>query len=55
MKEYQKIETLFKFDNEIKGYKEEFYNPIVEYLKDCKWIGTEKNRWNKYSGAMERT
>lgn len=42
MKEYQKIETLFKFDNEIKGYKEEFYNPIVEYLKDCKWIGTEK-------------
>ena len=42
MKEYQKIEILFKFDNEIKGYKEEFYNPIVEYLKDCKWIGTEK-------------
>ena len=42
MKEYQKIETLYKFDNELKGYREEFYNPIVEYLKDCKWIGTEK-------------
>ena len=42
MKEYQKIETLYKFDNELKGYREEFYNPIVEYLKDCKWTGTEK-------------
>ena len=42
MKEYQKIETLFKFDNELKGYRKEFYNPIVEYLKDCKWVGTEK-------------
>lgn len=42
MKEYQKIETLYKFDNDLKGYKEEFYNPIVEYLKDCKWVGTEK-------------
>ena len=42
MKEYQKIETLYKFDNELKGYREEFYNPIVEYLKDCKWVGTEK-------------
>ena len=42
MKEYQKIETLYKFDNEIKRFRKEFYNPIVEYLKDCKWIGTEK-------------
>lgn len=42
MKEYQKIETLYKFNNELKGYREEFYNPIVEYLKDCKWVGTEK-------------
>lgn len=42
MKEYQKIETLYKFDNEIKKFKKEFYNPIVDYLKDCKWIGTEK-------------
>lgn len=42
MKEYQKIETLYKFDNETKRFRKEFYNPIVEYLKDCKWIGTEK-------------
>lgn len=42
MKEYQKIETLYKFDNEIKRFRKEFYNPIVEYLKDCKWFGTEK-------------
>lgn len=42
MKEYQKIETLYKFDSEIKRFKKEFYNPIVEYLKDCKWFGTEK-------------
>lgn len=42
MKEYQKIETLYRFDSEIKKFKKEFYNPIVEYLKDCKWFGTEK-------------
>ena len=42
MKEYQKIETIYKFDSEIKRFKKEFYNPIVEYLKDCKWFGTEK-------------
>jgi hypothetical protein len=42
MKEYQKIETLYSFDSEIKRFRKEFYNPIVEYLKDCKWFGTEK-------------
>ena len=42
MKEYQKIETLYKFDSKIKKFRKEFYNPIVEYLKDCKWFGTEK-------------
>lgn len=42
MKEYQKIETLYTFDSEIKRFRKEFYNPIVEYLKDCKWFGTEK-------------
>lgn len=42
MKEYQKIESLYKFDSEIKRFRREFYNPIVEYLKDCKWYGTEK-------------
>lgn len=42
MKEYQKIETLYKFDSTIKKFRKIFYNPIVEYLKDCKWYGTEK-------------
>lgn len=42
MKEYQKIETLYKFDSTIKKFRKVFYNPIVEYLKDCKWYGTEK-------------
>lgn len=42
MEEYQKIETLFKFDNTTKKFTHEFYNPIVEYLRNCKWIGTEK-------------
>lgn len=42
MKEYQKIETLYKFDSDVKKFRKEFYNPIVEYLKDCKWYGTEK-------------
>ena len=42
MTEYQKIETLFKFDGEKKLYTNEFYNPIVEYLKDLPWIASEK-------------
>lgn len=44
MKEYQKIETVFERDTE--GTKKliegKFRNPIVEYLKDCEWIFTEK-------------
>lgn len=42
MREYQKIETLFTFDNNIKRFRPFFYNPIVEYLKDCIWFGSEK-------------
>lgn len=42
MIEYQKIETLFKFDSNKKLYTKEFYNPIVEYLKDNAWIASEK-------------
>ncbi len=42
MKEYHKIETLYKFDNESKLFKREFYNPIVDYLKDNKWLASEK-------------
>lgn len=44
MKEYHKIETLFERDME--GTKKliegKFRNPVVEFLKDCKWDFTEK-------------
>lgn len=44
MKEYQKIETVFERDTE--GTKKliegKFRNQIVEYLKNCEWIFTEK-------------
>jgi len=44
MQEYHKIETLFNRDME--GNKKliegNFRNPVVEYIKDCKWIFTEK-------------
>jgi len=44
MKEYHKIEGLFKRDME--GDKQlmegVFRNPVVEYIKDCEWIFTEK-------------
>lgn len=42
MIEYQKIESLYKFDGEIKRFIPEFYNPIVEYLAPLEWLGTEK-------------
>lgn len=42
MKEYQKIETLYKFDNETKRFTHKIYNPIVEYLYDCPWLVSEK-------------
>jgi len=42
MKEYQKIESIYKFDMTIKRFIKEYYNPIVEYLENNKWIGTEK-------------
>ena len=42
MIEYQKIETLFKFNNETKKFVKEFYNPIVEYLKNNEWLVSEK-------------
>lgn len=42
MKEYQKIESIYKFDTNIKRFIKEYYNPIVEYLENNKWIGTEK-------------
>ena len=42
MKEYQKIESLYKFDNNLKKFIPEFYNPIVDYLKTLPWIVSEK-------------
>ena len=42
MEEYQKIETLYKFDQATKSYLKEFYNPIVEYLAPLPWIASEK-------------
>lgn len=44
MKEYHKIETIFQRDTE--GTKKliegTFRNETVEFLKDCKWVFTEK-------------
>ena len=42
MKEYHKIETLFKFNQETKRWVDEFYNKNVEILKDNIWLFTEK-------------
>lgn len=42
MKEYHKIENLFKFDGEIKKYTREFYNESVKILENNQWIFTEK-------------
>lgn len=44
MKEYQKIETPFvrDMDGSKKLIVGQFRNPIVEYLKNCQWICTEK-------------
>lgn len=42
MQEYQKIETLYKFDSATKKYKSEFYNDIVSYLSPLPWIASEK-------------
>ena len=42
MKEYQKIETLYKFDSSKRKFVREFYNPLVEYLAPLTWFATEK-------------
>ena len=42
MTEYQKIETLYRFNAETHLYDPVFYNPTVEYLKDLPWIASEK-------------
>lgn len=40
--EYQKIDLPFKFDSVSKNYTETFLKPEYEYLKDLKWVATEK-------------
>ena len=42
MKEYQKIETLYKFDSSKRKFVKEFYNPLIEYLAPLTWLATEK-------------
>lgn len=42
MKEYPKIQTLFKRDNNNIIIPSKFTLPEFEYLKDCKWECTEK-------------
>ncbi len=56
MREYQKIETLYTFDNLKKRFVAKFYNPIVEYLAPLGWFATEKVdgtnvrvQWNGHS------
>ena len=65
MKEYHKIETLFKFSQKHKKFiYGEFYNKNVELLKDIAWVFTEKIdgtnfriHWNghklKYAGRTD--
>lgn len=42
MKEYQKIPTLYKFDNTIKRYIPEIYDGNVKYLENNTWLVSEK-------------
>jgi len=42
-KEYHKIETIYKFDQETKSFiPNTFYNPSVELLQNNQWVFTEK-------------
>lgn len=66
MKEYHKIETLFKFNAETKKFNYgDFYNENVKLLKDNTWLFTEKIdgtnfriHWNghelSYAGRTDR-
>ena len=42
MKEYHKIPTLYKFNNETKKYDPEFTSPELKYLAPLPWLGSEK-------------
>lgn len=42
MKEYQKINTLYRFDGTTKKYTNEITTPEIDYLKDLPWLASEK-------------
>ena len=42
MIEYQKIDTLYKFDAATKRFTNEISKPEIDYLKDLSWLGSEK-------------
>lgn len=42
MKEYQKINTLYKFDGTTKKYTNEITTPEIDYLKNLSWLASEK-------------
>lgn len=47
--EYQKINTLFMRDANNIIMPDKMTCPEFDYLKDCRWECTEKNRRHKYS------
>ena len=42
MKQYHKIQTIYKRDRETGALLEEYSLPVFEYLKDNRWVFTEK-------------
>lgn len=40
--EYQKISSLYRFDQETRAYTEQYSTPEIEALKDVEWVFTEK-------------
>lgn len=42
MDKYQKIDTLYVFDNRLKRFVKKFTNPLVEFLRNNAWIVSEK-------------
>jgi len=50
LKEYQKIDNIYKFNTETHNFiRNDFINPTIDYLKDLKWLATEK-----YNGTNTR-
>lgn len=42
MDKYQKIETLYVFDGKQKKFTNHFSSPLVDFLKDVRWLVSEK-------------